>query len=160
MGFTTVVEDVRELNKVEIGQALATVQFQPDASAIKKWEAEGGVIDGETLEQWAHRYQTVELANWVRSMIRRGKEHFSISQVPAMFRKHVRDFMQATGEQPATDPGLPYILVIADDNIESGTSMRDAASALAAHAHVKPIITVGVALINLSTSSTTGAPRR
>jgi hypothetical protein len=160
LGHTNVISDVRELNKVELSQARDQVKFIPDDTAVRKWESEGGIIKGETLEQWAHEMRSKNLIQWIRSMERKGKTHFSISDVPSEFRRHIRGFIQPNKTQPDIDPSLPYILIIADDNIESGISMREAAASLVDHVQNKPIITVGVVLINLTTSWSNGAPRR
>lgn len=160
LGHTNVVSDVRELKKVQLVQAREQIKFVPDESSVRKWEKEGGVYKGETLEQWAEGMRSKDLLQWIRAMERKGKTHFSISDIPSEFRRHIRGFMQAVEEQPDIEPGLPYILIIADDNIESGISMREVASALSSSVANKPIITVGVALINLSTSHTNKAPRR
>lgn len=155
MGFT-IVRSTQELRKINIGDALGSVTFDPDETAIRKWEKSGGIIKGQTLAQWAEHHNIKSLPMWIRHMESKGRRYFSISDVPSEFRRHLRGFMQAVGE--SNSPEKPYILVLVDDNVESGASMREAASALSGTN--PPVITVGAALINLSTSWGTGAPRR
>lgn len=155
MGFT-VTRSSQDLRKIEIAGDPGRVTFDPDDTAIRKWEASGGVIKGQTLSQWAESHRIKSLPMWIKRMMTKGRRYFSISDIPSEFRRHIHGFISASGESNA--PDMPYILVIVDDNIESGASMREAAIALSGNN--PPAITVGAVLINLSTSWGSGAPRR
>lgn len=52
----------------------------------------------------------------------RMKDDFSISKIPGQIRVHIADYVKA---DPALLPGIRHIAVIADDNMETGISLRE-----------------------------------
>ena len=63
-----------------------------------------------------------DIPNWRKRMLAAKKTDFSISVVPSQNRRHVADFIEADTE---TLPTFTHIAIIADDNMESGITLRE-----------------------------------
>lgn len=63
-----------------------------------------------------------DIPDWRKRMLATNKSDFSISVVPSQNRRHVADFIEADVE---TLPSFLHIAIIADDNMESGITLRE-----------------------------------
>jgi len=63
-----------------------------------------------------------DIPDWRKRMIAKNKTEFSISVVPSRNRAHVADFIKA---DTSTLPAFTHIAIIADDNMESGVTLRE-----------------------------------
>ena len=63
-----------------------------------------------------------DIPDWRKRMIAKNKTEFSISAVPTMNRTHIADFIRA---DTSTLPTFTHIAIIADDNMESGITLRE-----------------------------------
>jgi len=63
-----------------------------------------------------------DIPDWRKRMLAANKSDFSISVVPSQNRRHVADFIEADVE---TLPSFLHIAIIADDNMESGITLRE-----------------------------------
>lgn len=63
-----------------------------------------------------------DIPGWRKKMLDAKKTDFSISVVPGRNRRHVADFIQADTEKL---PTFTHIAIIADDNMESGITLRE-----------------------------------
>ncbi len=63
-----------------------------------------------------------DIPDWRKRMLAKKKSEFSISVVPSRNRTHVADFIKA---DTSTLPTFTHIAIIADDNMESGVTLRE-----------------------------------
>jgi hypothetical protein len=63
-----------------------------------------------------------DIPDWRKRMLAKKKSDFSISVVPSRNRTHVSDFIKA---DTSTLPTFTHIAIIADDNMESGVTLRE-----------------------------------
>ena len=63
-----------------------------------------------------------DIPDWRKRMTAAGKTDFSISVVPSQNRRHVADFIEA---DTSALPTFTHIAIIADDNMESGITLRE-----------------------------------
>lgn len=166
-----VLDSALKLQKVKIPEqtnAGVTVpkelKFIPGGSLYKakKYIKPDGTADLKKIEMFKAEYEDKGLARWVGQMIKNGKTSVSISDIPAMFREHISGWIKREDGSPDAFTGVePYIMMIVDDNVESGYSMREIGRLAAENAGLPPEIIFGATLINIANSKgVTGAPRR
>lgn len=168
-----ILRSAAQLEKVKVtstGEVPSGLEFKAHPTLLKAQEflqkekllKPNGQIDDVALKRWEEEGQTKKLPAWIRNMANSGRKEFSIGDVPSIHRKNVRGYIQSRGGEShqipvKNDTSEPYVLVIVDDNFETGFSMRATAEAVTRTAKHQPAKVIGCALINLMQ---TGAPRR
>jgi len=89
----------------------------------KSWNRNRGVPQLVTVSDLIKDFEektSSDVPKWQQKI--GNKPHFSISVVPSMQRKHISDFVRA---DESTLPEFLHIAIIADDNMESGITLRE-----------------------------------
>lgn len=93
----------------------------------KRWNAwkKQGISSRLTVEDLIADFEAErrgDIPDWQKRMLAAKKTDFSISVVPSQNRRHVSDFIEA---DTSTLPTFLHIAIIADDNMESGITLRE-----------------------------------
>jgi len=91
-------------------------------SYFKRPESAKSFISLQDVLDDFERETRQDIPKWQKKMEKAGKTDFSIGSVPSRQRRHVSDFIKI---DPSAVPTFAHIAIIADDNMESGITLRE-----------------------------------
>ncbi len=118
---------LRDVNGVDLSRVQKSHLEGLSKYITRRWNdwKRGGGASYVTVDDLVKDFEEArrrDIPTWRKKMMDDDKTDFSISAVPSMNRQHVARFIEA--DQEAL-PSFVHIAVIADDNMESGITLRE-----------------------------------